>query len=45
MPITAKLNKMQKNYAGSSGPNVAPDGDKIQSPAKKKSCGSGKKMY
>lgn len=34
MPITAKLNRMQKNYPGSSGPNVAPDGDMIQSPAK-----------
>jgi len=34
IPITAKLQKMQKPFAGSSGPNVAPDGDKIETPAK-----------
>lgn len=34
LPITAKLNRMQKPYNGSSGPNVSPDGDMISSPAK-----------
>lgn len=43
LPITAKLNKMQKPYNGSSGPNVSPDGDMISSPAKM--CGSKKKKY
>ena len=40
-PITAKLNKMHKPAAKSSGPNVAPNGDAIDTPAKM--CGKGKK--
>lgn len=43
MPITAKLNRMQKPFNGSSGPNVSPNGDSISSPAKMKDLsGDGK---